>query len=126
MIVPYVVLLGLNKLLKLDACGYEQDWAVELADYKRVSEFIEVAGNVSLSTAERHAMVELILASYDVYITYQGNAEEIWKDIVEVLDANFELYIDILNYWALAHETATDDLFEITPLVRVYLAAKNN
>jgi hypothetical protein len=126
MIVTKVVLLGLNKLLKLNASGNEQDWDIELADYKRVTEFIEIADSANLSLPERYAIVELILASYDDYLTNEGNDEGIWKGIVKVLDAHFELYVDTLNYWALTQETTVNNIFEITPQARAYLASKND
>jgi len=126
MIVAKAVLLELNKLLKLNASGNEQDWDIELADYKRVTEFIDIAYSANLSLPERYAIVQLILASYDDYITNKGNDEEIWRGIIKVLDAHFELYVDTLNYWALAHETTINSIFEITPQVRAYLASKND
>lgn len=126
MIVTNAVLLELNKLLKFNASGDEQDWDIELADYKRVTEFIEIVSSANLSLPERCAIVELILASYDDYIMNKGDDETVWNSIVRVLDAHFQLYIDTLNYWALTQEYDINNVFEITAKVRTYLASKND
>lgn len=111
----------LNKLLALNSTGLEQDWDVELANKDRITEFIAIFHNNVLTLPERHALVSLIIASYDDYLNYVGNVEiqnKIWDKIKTILDMNKGDYNDILAYWALSTKK---DIFKATPAIRDYL-----
>jgi hypothetical protein len=55
--------LQLNRLLDLPATGQEQDWEVELADTRRVDEWLELLRQGALSLDARSALALLILHS---------------------------------------------------------------
>jgi len=122
MIIRKSTLFQLNELLGLNFTGKEQDWAIEFADPERVKEFIGIAKLTQLSSAERYALLSLILASYDEYLSENIDDNNIlWTDIVILLNNNPLLYNDLLNYWALWNEESTNKLFLISPLIRNYL-----
>jgi hypothetical protein len=114
----------LSRLLGFDYTN-QQDWAIEFADYKRIGEFINVAIDAELNDEEKIAIVELILASFDDYLNYYSDEENIWISIANLLDKDQILHSDILNYWALFNSSDSNDVFAITPFVRAYLTDRN-
>jgi len=122
MIITSETMSALNALLNLPATGHEQDWAIELADKSRLAEFLKFIENESLSPQYKHAMMELILASYDDYLLdRQDEQDKMWLEIKQVLDRDRTMYFDLLHYWSLADRKSDDTGFNITPLVRNYL-----
>lgn len=120
MFIKNEVFLELNERLGFNSTGNEQDWPIEFADPNQLPEFIHIVNVWSLSDAEKHAMVELIIASYDDLLN-EGNVDssvKLWSDVLVILKSDSELYQDILNRWALWGE---DDVFAITPLIRDFL-----
>lgn len=126
MIINKETILSLNKLLGFDCNGNEQDWPVEFSDRHRIFEFIEIINSTHLSDLEKYSIVSLVLSSYDDYleseVDYNNNH---WSEIVKILNANPALYDELLNYWAAWGKENKDDLFFITPLVRVYLKSRS-
>lgn len=115
------IISNVNKLFGFIATGYEQDWPLEFADKNRISEFINAIKLGGLSPDVRNAIVSLILFSYDDYLSEKvDHNNEIWKEIIVILNESPNSYKDVLNYWALWDNKA-NDLFKLTPLVRSYL-----
>ncbi|RRB07766.1 hypothetical protein [Larkinella rosea] len=113
-----------SKLLKLSSTGDEQDWAIEYADETRIADFLKTLQTYTLSSAEKIAIVSLILASYDEYLaTNIDHSNEIWNQIKPILDSDKLQYQNLLIYWAVFDEKNEGNLFNITPLVRDYLIA---
>lgn len=107
--------------LKLDLPfkGIEQDWEVELADSKRVKEFVSFYKGLSLSLDEKMALMALILASYDDYLEENDiGKNEFWDEIRFLLRSEEELFRELLNYWSLDGEIDPENYFKITPLAR--------
>lgn len=115
-------MLGLSKPLGFNFTGREQDWAIEFADYTRVSDFINFMDQRHLSEEERYAVLSLILASYDECLNNGLDADRaLWNNIAGLLDKDKEIVSDLLDYWAQYEEKNQEDLFAITSLIREYL-----
>lgn len=115
-------IIKVSKLFSLSATGQEQDWAIEFADKTRVRAFLNVLLTSDLSLSEKYAILSLVLASYDDYLVdHTDMNNELWLDIVRAIDRDRSNYMDILRYWAVNNEEKSNDLFNITPLIREYL-----
>lgn len=108
----------LNKELNLPATGREQDWEIELADANRIDEFISFYENISLSDDKQSALMALIIGSLEDLAYVKPIEEAMWKKISILLCSNLELHKPIITYWSLVGENNSDDLFEITKLMR--------
>jgi len=118
-------IIKMNALLGFSWEGFEQDWAIEFADLNRVEEFILVAQTQSLTSEEKFAIISLILASYDRLLDSTEEVENhLWPQIAQLLDDNFEISNDLLQYWAQWEDERDDNLFAITPMIREYLAKR--
>lgn len=121
MIIGKDTIVFVNKLLNLPANGSEQDWAVELADRFRLNEFINILSKMNFPFPIKYAIMSLILASYDDFIFFETDKNNFWKEIEKLLGIHNKEYLELLQYWALLHETDERNLFNITPIVRDYL-----
>ena len=116
-------IMSVSKLLGFTAIGNEQDWAIEFADKNRIIEFIEILLKIPLSFSERYAIISLLLASYEDYLSeMEDYNRKVWKEIIKTIEYEKGEYDDLLNYWALWKETNEREWFNITPLVREYLS----
>ncbi|WP_103072004.1 hypothetical protein [Aquimarina sediminis] len=119
MILKKEAIESINKKLSLPYTGVEQDWDIELADSQRVNEFVFFYKNTMLSLDEKKALMSLIFASYDDFLNECGiDKNEIWTEIVLLVQSNINLFKELLNYWSLEEETSPENYFKITPLVR--------
>lgn len=100
--------------------GYMQDWEYEVADAKRISEFIAYYKQNFLNTNEKITIMTLILSSYDDYINEYGENFDYSREIKQILISEPELYLDIVKYWACESEDFEDfeGGFAITPFVK--------
>ena len=106
---------------KLSLCftGIEQDWAVEMADSKRIDEFLDFYQQIDLPINEKLAVVSLILASYDNFLNEKDlKVDERWEVIKSLLKSERELFSDLIDYWSLSGVIEGDLIFKITPLIR--------
>ena len=96
---------SLNKKLALPYTGIEQDWELEMADFKRVHEFIYFYKSNSFSYDEKIALMSLILASYDDFLNEKDlDYEKNWKDIKKLLKSELNTFSELLDYWGLYNE----------------------
>lgn len=112
----------LNNALELPATGQEQDWDIELADAKRIQEFIDFYSNSDWNEDELFALMSLIIASYDETIREHGHQPEIWEQIAKQLLQQSELHESTLEYWACLDEDIPEYRFYISPYIRELLA----
>lgn len=125
MFIDKEVLYGLNRTLKLNFNGTQQDWDLEFADFNRVSEFIDIVNKGLLTVVEKYAVVSLIFASYDDYLgVFNDYDENIWMEIVKILDKEPSFYYDLLDYWAMWESGNKKPPFLITPKVRDYITSR--
>lgn len=102
---------AVNTLLSLSPHGQEQAWEIELADSKRLSEFLEAFESDRLDLEGRSALALLILFS----ITY-AHPPISKADLDRVRQAIFndpEVHGRMKSYWSdgfLDHEATVQDL----------------
>ena len=94
-----------------------QDWQYEVADAARVEEFLIYYENNCLSLNEKITLMELILESYNDYVT--GNSENpvVSERLCQVLQKESKLFSNTIEYWSCGNDDL-EDCFAITPLVR--------
>lgn len=109
----------ISQKLSLPFTGVEQDWEIELSDPERVSEFVSFYKKETLSSEEKKALMALIFASYEDLLTeFEVDKNELWLEIVLLIQSDRALFEELLNYWRLDGETSPENYFRITPLVR--------
>jgi hypothetical protein len=109
----------ISSKLKLPFTGVEQDWEVELADSKRIGEFISFYKRTALSLDEKRALMSLIFASYDELLNSNGiDRDKLWNEITSLIRFEKEFFGELLDYWGLKGETDPENYFKLTPLVR--------
>lgn len=105
--------------LSLPFTGIEQDWAIEMANSKRVSDFLSYYKKNNLSVIEKSAVMSLILASYDNFLNEKYlEVDSQWKEIKMMIKKEKKIFIDLIDYWSLNNETDENNIFRITPLIR--------
>ncbi len=110
---------SISKKLSLPFTGAEQDWEVELASSERVNEFVSFYQDTSLPPEEKKALMSLVFASYDDYLNLpEIDKNELWSEIVFLVQSDKDLFKELINYWSLEGETSRENYFKITPLVR--------
>jgi len=109
----------LSKELSLPFVGTEQDWDIEMADPNRVKDFLEFYRQHDLSADEKVAVMALILASYDEFLSDSDlEVDGSWEEIKTILESQMTIFVELIDYWSLPRETNDHDLFRITPLVK--------
>jgi hypothetical protein len=105
-------LIGIN----LYGCG--QDWDLTCADPERVEEFCDIYECESLSDFDKRELMRLIVASYDDAICIGMPSEQIWQRVRRLLEAEFTIHEEIVEYWSLPKESDSNNVFPITLLMR--------
>lgn len=119
MILKKEAIESISQKLSLPATGVEQDWEVELASSERVYEFVSFYRGTLLSLEEKKALMSLVFASYDDYLNeHDIDKNELWSEIVLLVQSDKDLFKELINYWSLEGETFPENYFKITPLVR--------
>lgn len=119
MILTKEAIESISQKLSLPFTGVEQDWEVELASSERVNEFVSFYQGTSLSSEEKKALMSLVFASYDDYLNeHEIDKNELWSEIVLLVQSDKALFKELINYWSLEGETSPENYFKITPLVR--------
>lgn len=113
----------LNKELCLPYTGIEQDWDLEMASFKRFHEFLNFYRENYLSDDEKVALMSLILASYDDFLNeYELKSDSMWDCIRKELVKDRVIFVELLEYWSLNNEIMEQNIFKITPLIRMIKA----
>ena len=108
-----------SRKLRLPFQGTEQDWEVELADPKRIDEFVAFYKKTFLSVHRKRALMALILASYDEFLNIHGvDTSNLWHRIACLVRPDKDIFVDILDYWSLRGETDPENYFKLTPLIK--------
>ena len=108
-----------SQKLSLSVTGAEQDWDIELANSSRIDKFLAVfRQDSSLTIEQKYALMALILASYQDALQEGKPLNDGWNYVKEILK-NDSNYCDLVDYWSLPNEKNEDDLFEITPYIRL-------
>jgi hypothetical protein len=109
----------ISKELNLPYSGDEQDWDLEMANYKRLYDFISFYSE-KLTINQKKALMSLILASFNDLLNEVGMSDDYWDKIRSVLVSENEIFKDLFVYWGASGESGTnnDDNYEITSLLR--------
>ncbi len=116
----------ISKELDLPYSGLEQDWDIEMANHKRINEFILVYSNrkKNYSENDKIAFMALIIASFNDMLSdkcIEVSARGVWQEIRLLMEDDLNLFIDIISDWALLNETGSRNLFLVTPYAREIL-----
>lgn len=110
----------ISNKLSLPFNGIEQDWDIEMANSKRITEFIKFyQQNKNLTTDEKFAVMAILLASYEDYLNENDlNIDDRWFKIKSLLSNNYIIFKELIDKWSLVNETIESDFFKITLLIR--------
>lgn len=108
----------LARLLAIDIEAGGQDWDLVCADPDRIKEFCDIYERESLNDVEKSELMMLIVASYDEDLERGNQSEFDWQRIVRLLETEFALHKEIVEYWSLTEETDAENVFPVTPLMR--------
>ena len=108
----------LSSLLGLAYEPLMQDWELQCADSHRIREFLDLYEHGNLSDDDRFALMSLIVASCDDWISDAGTDEQVLQRVRRCLVAGFSLHEATIFYWCLLSETDLDNVFSITPFMR--------
>ena len=108
----------LSSLLGLTNEPYMQDWELECADACRICEFLDLYGKGSLNDDDRFALMALIVASFDDWLSEGGADEAILLRIRHLLDSDFKLHEATICHWCLPDESDSNNVFSATPFMR--------
>ena len=108
----------LNDLFGFAATGEEQDWEIEFADANRTEEFFSQYESGTLTQAQKMAVMQLVLASFDEILYSENDNENLWKEISLKLKEDSILHKYTIEYWCCEGETIEDNMFPLTLRVR--------
>ena len=94
-----------------------QDPDIELADAARLPEFLAYFEVTGSNSDERRFVGELLVASLE-NAAVSGEVGAAAQAVAELLRANFELFEDLVLYWAQLEAEDPDEAFSITSLMR--------
>lgn len=92
-----------------------QDWPYEVADPKRLEEFLNVL-RINENSDVRYTLMDMVLQSLEDSKLDLSNSE-IVDDIENYLKMNFEDHVYQIWYWSV-FDPETTDSFRISPLMR--------
>lgn len=102
-----------------------QDWEYEVADAKRINEFLAAYESGELNDDERFTLMETLLESCCEAEMYDKAflSSDVWKKILALLEQNIALHIYTVWYWSDTEqaEEDTSDSVVITPCIRTIL-----
>ena len=108
----------LSSLLGLACHPDMQDWELENSNPERLPEFIHAYQTGSFSRQEQHALMGLILASFDDYLAAEAAPDPaVEHTVCTLLEQQWQDFHPLVRYWSLIDEDM-DDGFHITPIMR--------
>lgn len=108
---------SLAKLFNLPNTPEMQDWPWEVADYKRVNEFVAEFRKNSLPDDEQFTLLEIILQSFEESDT-DLYTNELWLEVLSLIEKNFNLHAYSVWYWAGFQNDSKDEEWNVTPFMR--------
>jgi len=106
-----------NKVLNLPYTGLEQDWDLEMANYKRLDDFISFY-NDNLSINQKKVLMSLILASFNDLLYEFAEYNDYWNRISSILSSEKEILQELFIHWGANDERKNNDSFKITPFLK--------
>jgi len=100
MIISEDIRIALTQKLHLINAIDSQDWELEVADPKRITEFLKSLQNdVSLTDKMKRALIIVCISSYNDYLDKYHRNMSIESQLVELLKDDIELLKDLYQYW---------------------------
>lgn len=102
-----------------------QDWEYQVADPKRLNEFLSAYETGQLSNDEKFVLMQMILESFEE-LARRGNnigADARWQHTLALLDKNILLHGYSIWYWSRPDAEKDDELFFVSPFIRQILSA---
>jgi len=96
---------------------YSQDWEYEVANSKRILDFIECYENNN-DDDEKFTLMMIIIGSCNDALIESNLNEALWERVKACLVRDNNLHKDTINYWALEDYDKLEDCFEITSRIR--------
>ena len=115
----------LGKLLSIEIHDWMQDWDITCADAYRLDDFCDIYENHFLSLLQKVELMRLIIASYDDGLN-ETQFDFSWERINRLLEIDYVIHKEIIEYWSLLDEKDEENLFEVTPLIRVIWKSFND
>lgn len=110
---------SLIEKLNLPECDeFSQDWEYEVADSKRLEEFIEYYQNNDMDKDEKFTLMIIILESYNDIGQYNILEKKLWCKIEKILMEDKFIHKPTIDYWSCSENENIEDCFYITPLMR--------
>jgi hypothetical protein len=95
-----------------------QDWDIQLADPHRVEEFCQLYAKL-IDEDEKFALMELIIASLEENLQAKGNDGKLVERVKSLLNSDFLLHQDTIEYWCEFKEDTPEHYWMVTPTMRL-------
>jgi hypothetical protein len=97
-----------------------QDWEWEVADPKRINEFLSAYESDLVTDDERFVLMETLIQSFEE--SGRSLPDDLrWCQVLELLDKNIALHIYSVWYWSDLENDNADDAWRVTPFLRKVL-----
>jgi hypothetical protein len=114
------------RLARVENAPGMQDWPLEVADRRRVGDFLRIYESAELDPSEKRALMALIVYSYDE-IDEQDDRD--WPAIRRILVTEAKLHAGLIVYWSCVvlgghgrwYFEIDDHCFHLTPKLRPVL-----
>lgn len=114
---------ALAKRFKLPRRPDMQDWQWEVADARRIDEFLAGYESGDLSDDERFTLMEIIIQSF-ADLSESLSSDLRWSRTLELLTENVSLHLYSIWYWScLDNDIGHEELWTVTPDLRVVFMA---
>ncbi|HEY9886513.1 MAG TPA: hypothetical protein V6C96_04555 [Vampirovibrionales bacterium] len=86
---------------ELNVDFFPQDWGLINGDAYRVQEFIDYYNKSNIEEGMKHDFFDLILSSFNEFLSQQINDQEVEKQFVKFVEdnKNEEAFLFSFNYW---------------------------
>lgn len=100
-----------------------QDWEWQVADARRIDEFLSAYEQPELSDDERFSLMEILIQSFDDLASQTRlDVEPRWQRVLVLLEERIELHVHTVWYWACVDEEDDGTFWEVSPDLRKLLA----
>ena len=97
-----------------------QDWEYQVADHKRIDEFLKAYEFAGLSDDEKFTLMETIIESFRD-LASEGediSADPRWQRALAILSGNIPLHASTIWYWSCLDAENEDEMFCTSPFIR--------
>ena len=111
---------ALARRFGLDVNPYSQDWPWEVADPRRLQDYVDAYDSGELTEDEKFVLMDMILQAAEEQKD-PLDANPIYARILQRLEQNFDLHRQQMTYWARL-DSELEDAFSESPSLRRLLA----